>query len=134
MPDVTESDLVVLGAGPGGYAAAFLAADKGMKVTLIDARERPGGTCLHVGCIPSQALLHVAKLVTDVRDAKDPGVTFGQPTVDIAGVRSYWVKVVDGLSKNLAGMAKQRKVELVSARAQFEDARTLKLSDGSVRR
>src|SRR5436190_14551095 len=105
MADITETQLLVLGAGPGGYAAAFLAADKGMKVTLIDARERPGGTCLHVGCIPSKALLHVAKLVTDVRDAKDTGITFGPPTVDIAGVRNYWVKVVDGLSKNLAGMA-----------------------------
>src|SRR5437764_11931570 len=69
MPDVTESDLVVLGAGPGGYAAAFLAADRGMKVTLIDAAERPGGVCLFVGCIPSKALLHVARLLFETRDA-----------------------------------------------------------------
>src|SRR5271155_3409208 len=98
MPDIIENDLVIIGAGPGGYAAAFLAADKGMRVALIDARERPGGTCLHVGCIPSKALLHLAKLVTDVRDAKDTGIHFEQPKIDIAGVRNYWIKVVDGLS------------------------------------
>ena len=69
MAEVKETDLVVLGGGPGGYAAAFLAADKGMKVTLIDARDRLGGTCLNVGCIPSKALLHTAKLITDARDA-----------------------------------------------------------------
>src|SRR5580704_13644965 len=107
MAEVIETQLVVLGAGPGGYAAAFLAADKGMKVTLIDGRERPGGTCLHVGCIPSKALLHTAKLITDVRDAKELGLDFGAPKVDIAGVRGYWMKVVDTLSKNLAMMCKQ---------------------------
>ena len=66
---MTETDLVVIGAGPGGYGAAFLAADKGMKVTLIDESERPGGTCLHVGCIPSKTLLHVAKLITEGQEA-----------------------------------------------------------------
>jgi dihydrolipoamide dehydrogenase len=134
MPDIIDNDLVIIGAGPGGYAAAFLAADKGMKVTLIDAREKPGGTCLHIGCIPSKALLHTAKLITDVRDAKEIGLDFAAPKIDIAGVRGYWMKVVDSLSKNLAGLAKQRKVELVSARAAFEDSQTLRLSDGSRRR
>jgi len=134
MADIIDNDLIIIGAGPGGYAAAFLAADKGMKVTLLDARERPGGTCLHVGCIPSKALLHIAKLVTDVRDAKEQGLDFGAPKIDINGVRGHWQKVVDSLSKNLAGMCKQRKVELVNARATFQDANTLKLSDGSVRR
>src|SRR6516225_10076908 len=75
MADNAETELLVLGAGPGGYAAAFLAADRGMKVTLIDAAERPGGTCLHVGCIPSKALLHTAKLITDVREAGQDGLT-----------------------------------------------------------
>ena len=70
MPDTIDTQLVVLGGGPGGYAAAFLAADHGFKVTLVEARERPGGTCLHVGCIPSKAVLHAAKLITDARDAK----------------------------------------------------------------
>src|SRR5215472_364135 len=101
MPDIIDNDLVIIGAGPGGYAAAFHAADKGMKVTLIDGRERPGGTCLHIGCIPSKALLHVAKLITDVRDAKALGLDFGTAKIDIAAVRNYWFKIVDGLSKNL---------------------------------
>ena len=77
MPEVKDTDLVVLGAGPGGYPAAFLAADRGLKVTLIDAGERLGGVCLNVGCIPSKALLHVAKLITDARDAAPLGVQFG---------------------------------------------------------
>ena len=89
MAEVKDTDLVVLGGGPGGYAAAFLAADKGMKVTLIDARERLGGTCLNVGCIPSKALLHAAKLITDARDAAHLGVQFGAPKIDLNGVRGH---------------------------------------------
>jgi dihydrolipoamide dehydrogenase len=133
MPDTPESDLIVIGAGPGGYAAAFLAADKGMKVTLIDASERPGGTCLLVGCIPSKALLHAAKLVTDARDASTFGIHFDKPRIDLDAVRGHTRKVVDTLSKNLLGLCKQRKVEFVSARATFVDSRTLQLSDGSQR-
>src|SRR6266545_2808073 len=113
MPDVTEHELVVLGAGPGGYAAAFHAADKGMKVTLIDAAERPGGTCLHVGCIPSKALLHAAKLITDTRDAAKLGLHFEPPRIDVDGVRNHWIKVVEGLAKGLVGLCKRRKVQTV---------------------
>jgi dihydrolipoamide dehydrogenase len=134
MPETSESDLVIIGAGPGGYSAAFMAADKGMRVALIDAGEKPGGTCLHVGCIPSKALLHTAKLITDVKEAGALGLQFGPPKIDIAGVRGYWHKVVDGLAKNLAELAKRRKVELVIGRAVFEDSHTLKLADGSRRR
>ncbi len=90
MAEVIETQLIVLGAGPGGYAAAFLAADKGMKVTLLDAGERPGGTCLHVGCIPSKAVLHAAKLITDARDGASIGVTFAAPKIDLNGVRGHW--------------------------------------------
>src|SRR6516225_11980740 len=122
MADVNETQLVVLGAGPGGYAAAFLAADKGMKVTLIDAAARPGGTCLHVGCIPSKALLHSAKLVTDARDAGQFGIHFSPPKIDINGVRGHWQKVVDGLSKSLLELCKRRKVEYVQSRATFVDS------------
>jgi dihydrolipoamide dehydrogenase len=86
MPETTETDLAIIGAGPGGYSAAFLAADKGLRVALIDAGEKPGGTCLHVGCIPSKALLHTAKLITDVREAGSLGVHYGAPKIDIAGV------------------------------------------------
>src|SRR6516162_9094467 len=104
MAEVAEKELIVLGAGPGGYAAAFLAADKGMKVTLIDAGEKPGGVCLHRGCIPSKALLHAAKLITDARDAAHFGVSFGPPKIDLAGVRGQWQKVVGTLSTNLLSL------------------------------
>src|SRR5689334_8723683 len=130
MADVTETQLVIIGAGPGGYAAAFLAADKGMKVTLIDAGEKPGGTCLHVGCIPSKALLHTAKLITDARDAAHFGLHFDPPKIDLGGVRGQWQKVVSTLSTNLLGLCKARKVEFVKGRARFADSRSVQLDDG----
>src|SRR3954467_1992218 len=104
MAEVLETQLVVLGGGPGGYAAAFLAADRGLQVTLIDARSRPGGTCLHVGCIPSKALLHIAKVITEARDAGHIGLTFAPPKIDLAGVRGFAQKVVDKMSGNLASL------------------------------
>src|SRR5687768_17311571 len=104
MAEAAEHELVVVGGGPGGYAAAFLAADKGMSVTLINETDRPGGTCLNVGCIPSKALLHTAKLITDARDAGALGIQFGEPKIDVAGVRKHWLKVVDTLSGGLAGL------------------------------
>jgi dihydrolipoamide dehydrogenase len=132
MPEVSEHDLVIVGGGPGGYAAAFFAADKGVKTTLVDAAERPGGTCLHVGCIPSKALLHVAKLITDARDAGVLGLQFQPPRIDINGVRSHWHKVVDGLARGLVGLCKRRKVQLLAGRrASFVDAQTLQLDDGA---
>jgi dihydrolipoamide dehydrogenase len=131
MADVIDTQVVVLGAGPGGYAAAFLAADKGLQVTLIDAATRPGGTCLHVGCIPSKAVLHAAKLITDVRDAAHVGITFGAPKIDINGVRGHWQKVVDTLSKNLAGLARARKVAYVQGRGRFVDGRTIEVEGGA---
>jgi dihydrolipoamide dehydrogenase len=134
MPEIIENELAIIGGGPGGYAAAFLAADKGMKVTLIDAAERPGGTCLFVGCIPSKALLHTAKLITDARDAVPFGIRFAPPKIDVNGVRGHWQKVVDGLSKNLLELCKRRKVEFVRSRAVFVDSQTVQLSDGSQRR
>jgi dihydrolipoamide dehydrogenase len=130
MADVKDTDLVVLGAGPGGYAAAFLAADKGMKVTLIDPTERPGGTCLHVGCIPSKAVLHAAKLITDARDGAHIGVKFGKPEIDINGVRGHWQKVVDKLSGNLVQLTKARKVAYVKGRGKFVDGETVE-ADGA---
>src|SRR5258707_8986395 len=98
---VIETDLAVIGAGPGGYAAAFLAADKGMKVTLIDAGAKPGGTCLHVGCIPSKALLHAAKVITDARDAALLGITFSEPKIDLDAIRKHRFGIPDKLSSNL---------------------------------
>jgi dihydrolipoamide dehydrogenase len=134
MADAATSDLVVIGAGPGGYAAAFLAADKGMKVTLIDASEKPGGACLFVGCIPSKALLHAAKLITDVREASAFGLQFAPPKIDVAGLRSYWQKIVEGLAKGLLELCKRRKVEFVNARATLVDSQTVQLDNGSRRK
>ena len=122
-----ESQLVVIGAGPGGYAAAFLAADLGMEVTLIDARPRLGGVCLLQGCIPSKALLHVAKTVSDARHLAEWGVTFGPPSIDIDAVRDKKQKVIAMLTGGLGQLAKRRKVKVVNARATFQDSSTLRL-------
>src|SRR5216684_1211016 len=99
MPDTGENELIVVGAGPGGYAAAFLAADKGMQVTLIDSLEKPGGTCLYVGCIPSKALLHAAQLITQAREATPWGIHFGSPKIDLGALRAEGFKIVDTLGK-----------------------------------
>ncbi len=131
MPDTLESQLVVLGAGPGGYAAAFLAADKGMKVTLIDAGAKPGGTCLHVGCIPSKALLHIAKVITDARDAAHIGITFAAPKIDFDAVRKHRFGVPDKLSGNLVQLCKARKVDYVVGRGKFIDGQTIEVEGGS---
>ena len=133
MAEVLDTQLVVLGGGPGGYAAAFLAADKGLKVTLIDARNRPGGTCLHVGCIPSKALLHTAKLITEARDAAHFGVTFGEPRIDVNAVRGAWQKIVDKMSGNLASLAKARKVTYLEGRGKFLDANTIEVNGQHVK-
>jgi dihydrolipoamide dehydrogenase len=131
MADTLETQLVVLGAGPGGYAAAFLAADKGKQVTLIDASPRLGGTCLQVGCIPSKAVLHSAKLITDAREAGHFGVHFAEPRIDVDGVRNHWRKVVETLTRNLASLAKARKVAHVQGRGQFVDANTIGVEGGN---
>src|SRR6266852_7821646 len=133
MPEAAESELIVLGAGPGGYAAAFLAADKGMQVTLIDSLEKPGGACLYVGCIPSKALLHAAKLITNAREAGPWGLQFAPPKIDLEALRGQKTKIVEGLGKNLAELAKRRNVEFVSSQASFENSRTLRLADGTRR-
>src|SRR6516162_4417902 len=132
MPETTESELVVLGAGPGGYAAAFLAADRGKQVTLIDARPRPGGVCLHAGCIPSKALLHAARVITEAtREAGSWGLHFQPPQIDLAKLRGRKGKIVDDMANSLAFLAKQRKVTYRATRATFADEQTLALEDGS---
>jgi len=130
MAETITTQLAVLGAGPGGYAAAFLAADKGLKVTMIDPRDRPGGTCLHVGCIPSKALLHAAKLITDAHDAEHAGIKFGPPQIDLTGVRGSASKVIDRLSASLADLSKKRKVDYVSSKGKFVDPQTIQAEDG----
>ena len=122
-----DSQLVVLGGGPGGYAAAFLAADLGMQVTLVDLESRLGGTCLLRGCIPSKALLHVAKAMSEAAHLAEWGVSFPKPAIDINAMRARKEKVVATLTGGLKQIAAKRKVKLVQAKAGFEDGRTLRL-------
>ena len=122
-----DSQLVVLGGGPGGYAAAFLAADLGMQVTLVDLESRLGGTCLLRGCIPSKALLHVAKAMSEAAHLAEWGVAFPKPAIDIAAMRARKEKVISTLTGGLKQVAAKRKVALVQAKAAFEDGRTLRL-------
>src|SRR5271163_3466071 len=105
--------IAVVGGGPGGYAAAFLAADLGMRVTLIDPEVNPGGVCLYRGCIPSKALLHVAKLLEEAEQAKNWGIEFAEPKVDLDKLRGWKESVVNKLTGGLGQLSKQRKVEFV---------------------
>jgi dihydrolipoamide dehydrogenase len=126
-------NVAVVGAGPGGYAAAFLSADLGMTVTLIDPEVNPGGVCLYRGCIPSKALLHVAKLIEESEQAKDWGIDFAAPKIDLLRLRSWKENVVKKLTGGLGILSKQRKVKYVQGRAAFENSTTLRItkSDGS---
>lgn len=128
MTDNSNLRVAVVGGGPGGYAAAFLAADLGMKVTLIDPEANPGGVCLYRGCIPSKALLHVAKLIDESRHAKNWGIEFGDPKIDVARLRGFKENVVKKLTGGLGQLSKQRKVEYVQGRASFENSNTLKIA------
>ena len=123
--------LVVLGGGPGGYAAAFLAADKGMDVTLIDAGKKPGGVCLHRGCIPSKALLHIAHLINETKEAKAWGVDFGDPKIDLHAVRNWKDQVIDKMATGLVQLCKQRKVVFVSGKGMFKDSQTIEVDGKS---
>lgn len=123
-----QTQLVVIGGGPGGYAAAFLAADEGMQVVLVEAEGRLGGTCLLRGCIPSKALLHVAKVVSEAEEmSHEWGVSFGQPKIEVDKLRDRKNKVINTLTGGLSGLAKKRKITVVKAFAKFEDANTLVL-------
>ena len=120
-----HADLVVLGAGPGGYTAAFRAADLGLKVTLVERWPMLGGVCLNVGCIPSKALLHAAKLMDDARDMSVHGIAFGAPQVDLAKLRGWKQGVVDRLVGGLSSLAKMRKVTVLHGLGRFTSPTTL---------
>ncbi len=120
-----ESDVVVLGAGPGGYTAAFRAADLGKNVVLVDRRPTLGGVCLNVGCIPSKALLHVAKVIDEASEMSEHGVAFGPPRVDLDALRAWKEGVVKRLTTGLAGLARQRKVTVVCGEGAFTSPHTL---------
>jgi dihydrolipoamide dehydrogenase len=128
MADNSTLHLAVVGGGPGGYAAAFLAADLGLKVTLIDPEVNPGGVCLYRGCIPSKALLHVAKLIEESRQAKNWGIEFSAPKIDLAKLRTWKESVVQRLTGGLGQLSKQRKVQYVRGRAGFENSTTLRVT------
>lgn len=122
-----KTQLVVLGAGPGGYSAAFRAADLGIDTILVDARETLGGVCLNVGCIPSKALLHVSKVVEEAKHLSSNGVSFGEPSFDLDKIRAYKDGVVSQLTNGLAGMSKMRKVKHVQGYGNFTGANTLEV-------
>ncbi len=122
-----HAEVLVLGAGPGGYTAAFRAADLGKKVVLVERYPTLGGVCLNVGCIPSKALLHTAKVLADAEDIAAHGVTFGAPTIDLGGIRDFKNGVVAKLTKGLASLAKARKVTVVQGTAQFASPHSLEV-------
>ena len=124
----TATDVAVVGAGPGGYAAAFYAADRGMRVALIDPAPNPGGVCLYRGCIPSKALLHVAKLVNEAKHAEAWGVSFKTLSIDLPKLRAFKETVVTQLTGGVGQLAKQRKITYVRGTASFRDARTLEIA------
>jgi dihydrolipoamide dehydrogenase len=117
--DEKPGKVVVIGGGPGGYTAAFRAADLGLDVTLVERHERLGGVCLNVGCIPSKALLHLARVVAEAEEAGGQGISFGEPQIDLARVREWKSEVVGKLTGGLDGLAKRRKIEVVHGRAHF---------------
>src|SRR5262249_31045639 len=125
---MSSTQLVVIGAGPGGYAAAFYAADLGMQVALVDPENNPGGVCLYRGCIPSKALLHVAKVIAEAKHASNLGVTFSEPKIDLDKLRSFKDGVVQKLVGGLGQVAKLRKVNYIQGKATFVDAKTLSIA------
>lgn len=123
-----QVDLVVIGSGPGGYSAAFRAADLGLNVVLVERDKTLGGVCLNVGCIPSKALLHAAKVVSEVREMEDHGLVFGEPTIDLKKLVGWKGKIVKQLTSGLSALAKQRKVEVVQGVASFASPNSLSVS------
>ena len=124
-----QVQVAVLGGGPGGYTAAFRAADLGLSVALIDRGEQLGGVCLNVGCIPSKALLHVAKVLTEAHELGEAGISFSEPTIDVDKVREWKNGVVGKLTGGLEGLAKQRKVQVVRGSGTFTGANTIQVGD-----
>jgi dihydrolipoamide dehydrogenase len=127
-----STQVLVLGSGPGGYAAAFRAADLGLDVTLVEKYATLGGVCLNVGCIPSKALLHVANVVHEIHEASAIGINVSEPSIDLDKVRAFKDKTVEKLTGGVGGMAKGRKVNVITGEGTFADANTLKVSDGTV--
>ncbi len=129
-----EAEVLVIGSGPGGYAAAFRAADLGLDVTMVDTARRPGGVCLYHGCIPSKTLLFLTELIHDARRAEAMGVAFGPPRVDLRALRAWKARVVQNMSSGLVSLSRRRGVQLIRGRAQFENSRSVRLRDAEISR
>ena len=129
---VQETEVLVIGSGPGGYAAAFRAADLGLEVTMVDMEERPGGECLYRGCIPSKTLLYLAELIQDAGRAETMGLTFGEPKIDLEAMRAWKGKVIDQLADGLVTLSNKRGVQRLQGRAVFEGADRIRLYDSEV--
>ena len=125
--DPIETELVVLGAGPGGYAAAFYAADLGKKVLLVEQDKQLGGVCLNRGCIPSKALLHAAKMIVEARESAQRGITFGPPQIELDKLRAWKNSIVERLAAGVAFLAKKRGVQVLTGRGYFESSQTLRV-------
>src|ERR1700749_3920132 len=125
--DSIKTEVVVVGAGPGGYAAAFYAADLGKKVTLIERDKRLGGVCLNRGCIPSKALLNVAHTISDARESAHRGITFEPPKIEVAKLRAWKDSIVQKLCGGIAMLAQKRNVQVIYGRAYFDDSKTLRV-------
>ena len=130
----TTTQVVVIGAGPGGYAAAFLAADLGMTVALVDPEVNPGGVCLYRGCIPSKALLHAARVLTESKEAAHFGIEFQPPKIDVNRLRTWKDEVIAKLTGGLGQISKQRKVEYIRGKASFVDQNTISIASGDSER
>ncbi len=126
-----RTQVAVIGGGPGGYGAAFRAADIGLEVTLIDPAENPGGVCLYRGCIPSKALLHVSKLITEAREAKEWGITFGEPEIDLEQLRAWKDSVVNKLTGGLGQISSRRNITYIQGRGEFLDAGNVQIQTGN---
>ena len=129
-----ETEVLVIGSGPGGYAAAFRAADLGLDVTMVDPASRPGGVCLYEGCIPSKTFLYLSELIYDAARAESMGITFGKPRIDLNALRQWKGKVIDSMAKGLVSLSDRRGVQLLQGRAQFESSHTARISDSEVSR
>jgi dihydrolipoamide dehydrogenase len=129
-----ESEVLVVGSGPGGYAAAFRAADLGLDVTMVDPARRPGGVCLYKGCIPSKTFLFLSELIHDAARAESMGITFGKPRIDLKALREWKGNVIDSMANGLVSLSNRRGVQLLQGRAQFESSHTARIHDCEVSR
>ena len=129
-----STGLLVIGSGPGGYAAAFRAADLGLDVTMVDPSPQPGGVCLYSGCIPSKTLLFLSELIHDAARAEHMGVTFGRPRIDLDALRRWKTEVITSMSGGLMSLCRQRGIQLLQGKARFESSHSVRLQDAEVRR